>query len=162
MPRPRKGATEVKDVDRGFEQFQRDAEKASRGAHVSIGIQATEAAQTRAFALTNVTLAATHEFGSRDGRIPQRSFMRATIDREREAISRMIDGAAEKVAHGSSLERELGTIGEWVKSEMIRTIDQTIGLAPLKKSTETRKGSTKPLIDTGQLKAAITWKVSKA
>ena len=162
MPQPAKSTSEVKDVDRGYQKFQRDAERVSREAHVSIGVQATEAAKFRAFQLTNVTLAAVHEFGSRDGKIPQRSFLRATVDRERDMVSNMMKRATKRVANGSSLEKELGIIGEKVKAEVIRTIDQSIGIQPLKKSTETRKGSTRPLIDTGQLKASITWKVEKA
>lgn len=163
MPaQPKRGPTRVKDVDKGYKEFERQAKRAGKGAHVRIGVQATEAAQKRAFHLTNVTLAAVHEFGSRDGRVPQRSFLRATVDRERPLIQKMLDRAARGVADGGSTEKELGVVGERVKAEVVRTIDQTIGLKPLKASTVARKGSTRPLIDTGQLKASITWEVHKS
>lgn len=148
----------VKDVDLGYDAFMRRMQKHMRGPNVTVGIQGTEAAQDRGFGETNVTIAAVHEFGSRDGKIPQRSFIRATIDRERELIRRMLGKAAVAVATGGNAYRAVGVVGEKVKSEMVKTIDRSIGLKPLADSTIEAKGSSRPLIDTSQLKNSITWK----
>lgn len=153
----------VRDIDRGYKRFQKQMREYRHGPSVTIGIQATDAQRGTEegadFADSNVRLAAVHEFGSRDGRIPQRSFMRAPMDRERAKFKRMLNRAVRSAAINGDAKRQLGIIGEVARAEMIRTIDMSIGLLPLKSKTIERKGSTKPLIDTGQLKAAITWKV---
>lgn len=150
----------VKDVDRGYKAFQRNMVRFIRKPNVTVGIQATEAAQTRGFGETNVTIAAVHEFGSRDGRIPQRSFIRASVDRERALLNRMLDTAVRRIAESGDARRHLGLVGERARAEMVRTIDNSIGLAPLTPAGIRSKvrPSTTPLLDTGQLKGAITWK----
>lgn len=157
MPAPVK----VTDKDRGYRKLKRELRKHRKGPYAQVGIQGTEAAQSRGFNQTNVTLAAVHEFGSKDGRIPQRSFIRATIDRERALLERLLRRYALGVPAGESLARGLGIVGERARAEMVRTIDNSIGLKPLTKAgiRSKRKPGTKPLIDLGILKGSITSKV---
>lgn len=162
MPAP------VTDKDRGFRKLKRDLVRHRKGSFVQVGIQGTEAAQKRAFNQTNVTLAAVHEFGSRDGRIPQRSFIRAPMDRERKLFERLLTRFARGVPSGGSLAVGLSIVGQRAVAEMVRTIDNSIGIRRLAKSTLRRRrqmalkgrpASTVPLIDTGVLKGSITYKV---
>jgi hypothetical protein len=56
-------------------------------------------------------------------------------------------------------ERSMGLLGEAVLSDQRQTIDRSIGIAPNKPSTVERKGSSRPLIDTGALKRSTTYVV---
>ena len=154
----------VADIDRGFRRVLRALRQYQRGPNVTVGIQGTEASAPREFGQTNVKLAAVHEFGSRDGRIPQRSFIRATVDRERGLIHTLLQRAAHDAAATGNAARGLGVVGEKVQAKMVQTIDQSIGLKPLTRAgiRSKKKPGTKPLIDTGQLKGAISWKVHGA
>lgn len=153
--------TVVKDIDRGMRAMVRRFTRYRRGPHVAVGIQSTEAALKRAFNQTNVTLAVVHEFGSRDGKIPQRSFMRSTVDRERMHIEKLLSKVSHKTAlQAEDITRTLGKVGEYARAEMVRTIDQSIGLKPKAAATLRRHpGKTTPLIVEGILKRSITWRV---
>lgn len=155
-------ARNVVDRDRGYRKFARNMRRHAKGPNVTVGVQGTEASETRKFGETNAAIAATHEFGSIDGRIQQRSFIRAPMDRERALILRMLEVAVRSTARDGNARKHLGIVGARARAEMVRTIDQSIGLALLARSTRLRKGSSRPLIDTGQLKGSITWKVHGA
>lgn len=152
--------SEVKDVDKGYKKFVENMRRHEKGPHVRVGIQGQGNQSPREeFGISNVRLAAVHEFGSRDGRIPQRSFIRATIDRERKLLDKMLERAVRNAAEHGDHRKELEIVGQKAVAEMVRTIDQSIGLKPLSTQTIARKGSSRPLIDTGQLKRSITYKV---
>lgn len=139
--------------------MKREMRKHRGGPHVTVGVQGTEAAEDRGFGMSNVKLALVHEFGSKDGRVPQRSFIRSTIDRERRLLLRMLKRAARNTATYGNVARHLGIVGEKAQAEMVRTIDQSIGLKALAQSTIDRKGSTRPLLNTSGLKRSISYKV---
>lgn len=146
----------VVDIDKGFRSIGRHLRKMIPGPNVTVGIQDAEAAENRE-GITNANLMAIHEFGSMDGRIPQRSVLRSTVDRERRLIGRMLERAVKNAAGNGNPRRELGRVGEKVRAEMVRTIDQSIGLEANAPSTIAAKGSSKPLIDLGILKNSFTW-----
>lgn len=139
----------ISDRDRGWKRFKRSWRQAS-GLKAKVGIQNQEAAADHG-GIRNVELAAIHEFGAG---VPERSFVRATVDRERSQIIRLLDRVGR--AQGADIRRKLGLLGLKVRGLMIRTIDQSIGIEPNAPSTIARKGSSRPLIDTGQLKNSIT------
>lgn len=151
----------VVDIDRGYKELGKRLRRFRDGPNVTIGVQATETSLTRAVGLTNVALAVVHEFGSKDGKIPQRSFLRGTADRERPLFERMLKIAARNITAGRNVRGELGRVGEKGVSEVKRTIDQSIGIEKNADTTIAAKGSTTPLIDTGILKNSITWKVHR-
>ena len=91
--------------------------------------------------------------------IPERSFLRSTVDREQKKIEKQLERAGRDFSIGKGLKAALGTVGAFVVGEIRKTFDRSIGLAPLKPATVARKGSTKPLIDEGQLKGSITWEI---
>jgi phage gpG-like protein len=106
-----------------------------------------------------VDLATVHEYGSKDGRIPQRSFMRSTCDAQQKKHTTIIQKLQSKViAGGLSIKQALGQLGEVVAKDMVQTINS--GITPeLKPTTVKIKGSSKSLIDTGHLKGSITHEV---
>jgi hypothetical protein len=87
--------------------------------------------------------------------IPERSFMRSAFDKNVQKYQRACLREAKKaLLQRQTPEQAIGRVGEIAKADVIRGIDRGIS-PPLKPATVRRKGSSKPLIDTGQLKQAI-------
>ena len=113
--------------------------------------------------LTNVQLAAIHEFGAPRAGVPERSFIRATIDANRstyraEVIPRLIKAVVEA---RSSIHRAFNLLGLKVVADIKNRIVTGAGVPPpLKPATIAAKGSDRPLVDTGRLLGAITHEVT--
>jgi hypothetical protein len=112
--------------------------------------------------LGNITLlevAAIQEFGAPAASIPQRSFVRSTVDNNRGAIYKTIGALAKQIARGKlTREAALERVGARVEGMIKRAIAD--GIEPANApSTIARKGSSKPLINTGQLRSAVTYEV---
>ena len=94
-------------------------------------------------------------------KIPERSFMRAGYDKEKENIIRESEKLLEKV-----LKLELPvkvffeTLGELIVG-MIQKYLTDLSNPPLHPATIKNKGSSNPLIDTGHLRESITYKIVK-
>lgn len=130
-------------------------------AHVKVGVLASQggSAPVGDGEITLVELAAIHEFGSPAANIPERSFIRGTL-REgdvKSGLTRLIGAAARAiVAEKAEVKESLDKIGAWTVAQIKRRIKAHIE-PPLKQKTIDAKGSSTPLIDTGQLINAITW-----
>lgn len=162
-------AVGVKVIDRGWEAIkERMRVVRGTGAVVKVGVQGTQAAANHQNThLTVAQLAAIHEFGKvihqprmrRTIVIPERSFLRATIDQYRDAITRRDVLLAQGYVLGKfELKPSLELLGQYV----VGLIKQRIanGIAPPNSPwTIAQKGSSKPLIDTGQLRNSITYQV---
>lgn len=148
----------VEDIDRGFKALVQHMTRFKGGKSVRVGVQGSEAGEDRD-GITNAELAAIHEFGSPGAGIPQRSFIRSAIDREKTKINKLLERAVKSAAATGSAIPGLGVAGEFAKGQMIKTINESIGIAPNSAATIKQKGSSRPLVDTGVLKASITWKV---
>lgn len=110
---------------------------------------------------TLLGVAAVHEFGAPAAGIPQRSFIRATVDLKRAEIEKTQADLAAQVAAGKIDGRTaLARLGAFVQGLVQQRIAEGIGPA-LKPETVRRKKSSKPLIDKGQLRSAITHKVGE-
>lgn len=103
---------------------------------------------------TSVTMVgAIHEFGSPARNIPQRSFLRATVEAGRRKYRQLFKKLSEKIVDGKITKKEaLGIIGLQVQGDVQERI--TDGIDPELKS---REGT--PLIDTGHLRQSITFEV---
>jgi hypothetical protein len=120
--------------------------------HVKVGIIGDE---------TNATIATVHEYGSPANNIPERSFMRSTLTNERVKIGRLQAKAVAAVVAGKiSARLALDKIGAYVAGAMQANVVNG-DFAPLAPATIKAKGSDKPLIDTGQMVGAISWKVEE-
>jgi hypothetical protein len=135
---------------------------------VKVGVQGLEAAANQQNTTLTVSQIATiHEFGKvihqprmrRTIVIPERSFLRATIDQYQAAIARRDVLLAQGFLLGKfQLRQAMELLGTYV----VGLIKQRIadGILPRNAdSTIARKRSSKPLIDTGQLRNSITYKV---
>lgn len=105
---------------------------------------------------TNAEVGAAHEYGTEN--IPQRSFigqaMRRRVKEFRALAARLLQMVIYKRA---TAEQALGLLGAWAVGAIKTTITRDGTFAPLAPATIARKGSSKPLIDTGQLIGSITW-----
>ena len=151
----------IKDVDRGWRQLRRDL----KSAHVKVGYFAGPKDARPGDPITNVELAVVHEFGSPGQGIPERSFMRSTIDAQTNeyigVLNKLLKMALSARAVGTSVTRALGILGEKVSADIKKRVMTGEHIPPpLKPRTIARKGSDRPLIDTGRLITAITYLVS--
>lgn len=103
-------------------------------------------------------IAAVHEFGSADGKIPERSFLRVPLRQNTDLFKAMFRAQMAKVAKGEltmfQAMDQIGMKGASVSREAINA-----GLQPgLAESTKKRRehGGDTPLWDSGQLVQSIT------
>jgi hypothetical protein len=151
----------VKDRDHGYQKlFRRLAEPAG---NVTVGVHEDRGGVPHGDSdLSIVDIWTIHEFGAPGAGIPERSFIRGWFDErkeENEAALRKIalavlDGRVASVSQGLDRFGVLCTGG--VQKRIAVGIDPPN--APL---TVALKGSSKPLIDTGQLRSSIAHKVEK-
>ncbi len=130
--------------------------------HVKVGVLAD--AQHEDDPIGVLELAAIHEFGTRDGHVPERSFIRRTFEQKDPQVKEFCEKLAKAIVTKGemSIDRALGLLGEFAVGEIRKTMTEGDGVPPpLSPDTiRRRKGrSTRPLVDTGQLKGAITYKV---
>lgn len=119
-----------------------------------IGDKAT--AQKTGGDLTVVQVAEIHEFGA--GHVPQRSFIRSTMNANRTEYQKRMDAAIKKTLESGEIENYkegLGTTAEKYRGDVIMTIRNRI--AP---ELKTRKGGV-PLWDTGQLVGSIAVEIKE-
>jgi hypothetical protein len=137
----------------------RERNAKAKGAQVRVGVFGSETHEGTD--LTLVELAAIHEFGSPAANIPERSFIRRTLDAKHDEIKKYLKEAAKSVVEGKTpLQRALNLLGTWAAREIKKTITQGPGIPPpLRPATIAHKKSSRPLVDTGQLKNAITYVV---
>lgn len=148
-------------TDRGADGLLSRLRRAA-GARVRVGVleEATKASrEEEGSALTLLEVAAVHEFGAPAAGIPQRSFIRAGVDAQLPEIQRVQRALAGQTIRGAiTLDVALDRLGAKVAALLQNRIAAGID-PPNSPATIARKGSSKPLVDTGQLKAAITWRV---
>lgn len=104
-------------------------------------------------------IAAVHEFGSEKMKIPERSFIRSWVDANRASIANMFQRITTRIMD-DKLTPDMGLkqLGVYVKGGIQRQMRGTF--VALKPRTIKRKGSSVPLIDTGQMRASVRFVVS--
>lgn len=168
----------VEDIDHGWKRIQQDMRKAGMSPLVvDVGIIGSEAEEQHESFLgkedaTNAEVGATHEYGApgkgwRGADIPERSFIRATVDEKHNDIDRLFQRAA-KGALGDKikLKRGLGLVGEKVvaliKAKIRKGISPPLSNVTIElRKKQFGKASTKQLIATSQLMGSITHVVRK-
>ena len=99
-----------------------------------------------------------HEFGT--AMTPERSFIRSTINGQSRDIKKVAQAQYKKVLNGTiTTEDGLGVLGAFTAG-LIQEKFTSNDWAPNTDRTQARKGSSTPLIDTGQLRQSISFKVN--
>lgn len=105
-----------------------------------------------------VDYAIANEYGT--SKIPERPFMRSTADEEAKKWSALMDKIVEDVTKGDfEFERKIGLVGEQMVSDIKEKISSNVP-PPLKPATVKRKGSSRTLIDTGNMRNSITFRIT--
>ena len=108
---------------------------------------------------TIMTIGAIHEYGAGDN--PVRSYLRMPFTMFKKKINQFIAKQFEKTSEGTTIDDALDMIGIFCRNISVKAFSSGgYGKWPdLEPETIRRKGSSKPLIDTGTLRNAITWVV---
>jgi len=102
-----------------------------------------------------ILVAAVQEFGSPSKNIPPRPTVSTTFDENLDELNRRKTKEYQRILDGKSTARQgLSRIGEWMVSKIRRKITQ-LKTPPNAPSTIAKKGSTNPLIDSGQMRQSV-------
>lgn len=158
-----RGKITIKDKDLGWTDFMKRIGEMKID-RLRVGILADSEAgglHVEGADLSVAEIAAVNEFGTEDGRIPARSFIRSSFDSNREANVRLFDKLLGQVLDGKMpLEQALGLLGLKMSSDIKKKITSNVP-PPNAPSTIEKKGSTKTLVDTGRMLNAVTWAIDK-
>lgn len=147
----------VRIQDLGWAKILRET-AAAGGIAATVGVHEAEGATTYPSGQTVAEVAHLHEYGTRD--MPARPWLSegmAVADVEgasRRAVEGIISG---KQTAAQALGKAAESVAVAVREEL-----PDLPLAPLAESTVEKKGSATPLVDTGELREAITARVVKA
>lgn len=110
------------------------------------------------FFLEEVALyAAANEFGT--DKIPSRPFIRQTVDKNQAKYLRMMERAGLRIGPTLKPADALIPIANELRNDLITAI-QTWQSPPNAPATVDKKGYDAPLVETGQMQRAITWRVA--
>jgi len=124
---------------------------------VDVGILTGEG-QHKDSDLTVAEIGFYHEFGT--VKTPERSFIRSTINGESKAIKKVARAQYKLVLDGKSTNTKgLGILGAFTAG-LIQQKFTSNDWKPNSEKTIEDKGSSRPLIDTGQLRQSISFKVN--
>jgi len=101
-----------------------------------------------------------HEFGSSDGKIPERSFLRSALDENKaELLKFWKDGAAKAILTlNKDSEKILALLGQMMQAAVQQKI-VNVKTPANAISTVVNKKSSNPLIDTGHMRQSIRWEI---
>lgn len=173
-------AEKVKDIDRGYKAFMEAIAELKKQPYVKVGVLGSQALEKYPEeASTVVEIATFNEFGTAGkqitqssvfagatpgatkgkGAIPERSYIRSTMDQKRATYQRLVELLAGEIyLKKKSIGQVLGLIAERIKGDIQRKI-VTLKDPPNAPSTVAQKGSTNPLVDSGRLRQSIDYEV---
>lgn len=146
---------DVRDTDRGWKRLGRVIRLAGRPS-VTAGIHGRDKGRSEG-AINNVGLAAIHEFGAPLANVPERSFIRSTVDDKLKSWQRLLNRLGGSIyALEMPVEQALNVMGLRMASDIQRTINKgRPEWDDLKPATIARKASAKALIDTRELLRSV-------
>jgi hypothetical protein len=147
----------VKIIDRGWEKLKKEMLRTAAGRVAKVGVQGDEAEATYEDGWSNATNAAVHEFGTIDGKVPERAPMRTSFDENVQKYERQAAKSAKAILGGQAkTEGELLLLGEAYRADVLKKIKA--GLEPgLAESTLVGSASTGlPRADYGDTPLMVT------
>jgi len=108
---------------------------------------------------SSALVASVHEFGAPSRGIPQRSFLRAGIEKSLPQLIALNGANLAAIGRGQmDIQTALGRLGQAAAGAVKREIIEGT-FTPLKPATIRRKKSSRPLVDTGQMRQSVTYEV---
>lgn len=150
------------DDDGSLDRFIKNAEKI--GGHVEVGWLGSKThigGGGGKRSITMADLAAIHIYGAPSKKIKKRDPLTLAIMENQDKYRNMIESRVVSILNGSM---DIGTLWQFIGMEAQADIQRYMvngKFAPLSLKTVKRKGSSKPLIDTGQLRQGVTYIVVK-
>jgi hypothetical protein len=126
---------------------------------VYIGIPSSTNA--RQGASNNATIAAVHEMGAPSRGIPARPFLIPTMQNNAEKYTNLMAQGFRNALQDKEKSAEVYEKIGLVASSDVKDYIVSGQFVPLKESTIDRKGSSKPLLDTGEMRNSISYEVRK-
>lgn len=153
-----KSGVKVIDRDLGWAAIRRNLRQMDNvTTKVGLPAEGAVAGEGEATSMSEVaTVGVVHEFGAPARNIPERSWLRSVYDENRNRLQRVKAKETGRVIDGKQDARQaIARVGGWFAAQVKAKIRKG-PFAPLEPETIARKGSTKPLIDTGQMIQSIT------
>lgn len=145
----------VEIVDKGWEELLHNLQVEE---HVKVGVLGN--AGNAESGLSMAELAMIHEFGTDDGHVPARAPIQTAFrESERDLVALQQTVAKAIYARRITVEQGMELIGQWFAAEVKKTITEGDQLLENASATIEKKGSERPLIDTGRLVNAYTYEV---
>lgn len=134
----------IREKDLGMGHFLREAEKLRKKPFVKVGVTQAKGSKLRPDGKkTTADIAQIHEYGAPDAGIPERSFIRSTVNKNQAKYDNHIEKLRDQIFDantGMTTERALGLIGQEVSGDIKNTIRN--GIQPgLKPATIRRKNA---------------------
>jgi hypothetical protein len=150
--------SKVTDTDRGFKKRFAAYATLAIPRTVAVGIlEAEGAAQSEDGALTVLQVAIINELGLG---VPARSFIRAWFDQNRPKCVKFIFRTLAQAAEGKfTIDQAYDRIGLRFAGQIQKFIADGVEPANSLETVRQKRGSTKPLINTGQMRSSIRHKV---
>lgn len=151
-------ASNVKEIDHGWKDIKKMLKKMD-GSSVVVGFPSETNKQHPNTDFTIAELVAVQDLGRKDGSIPARPFMEQTFEKNKNRISKLQLKLKDRVlTKRDTIRKALGKLGVWYEGEIKKEIT-TGTFEPLSQATIDKKNSSKPLIDEGIMRNAVTSKV---
>ena len=150
----------IRDDNREWKAFKKKLAELKNRPLVAVGVLGKEGSEAyKDGTFTTVDVATANEFGTET--IPARSFMRSTYEQDQSRFLAIIRRYKLKlVTNKVTVNKVLTMVGLYAQSRIQRMITQGgIPFIPNSPETIERKGSSSPLIDTGQLRQSIRYEV---
>lgn len=156
---------DVNDVDLGWKKIEKEL-KSFEKSTILVGFQEGSVTKTeikgqreKKGGLNMPAIASANEFGTKN--IPARPFMRTSFDENLRKITTLIEKQYELIGQGNSTaQKSLDVVGV-IMVGFIQQKIRAIVSPPNSPRTIAIKGSSKPLIDFGQMIQSVTYKVQK-
>lgn len=123
---------------------------------VRVGFQHGEATEDDGTDICDI--AAWNELGTAN--MPSRPFLRKSVDENTDKINSFLQSKKSELANGTDAEQILKEIGIFQKDLIQEKITEG-SYAPNAESTIRRKGSSKPLIDTGRMRQSVNYVIKQ-
>lgn len=131
----------------------------SQGPYIKVGVIGN--GMTDDGKLSMADLARIHEFGSPAAGIPERSFLRRTFYEKRDEVQKIFKQVIDAMLNKKlPFVKAANIIGLWAATQVKNRITQGEHIPPpLQPATVKRKGSDRPLVDTGALVGSIGYEI---
>ena len=139
----------------------KDLKKAMKSVRILVGLPKGTPTNEDYQGLTVIEVGAANEFGVPSKNIPARSFIREPLFKNEAKFKKLAQTIGVSILDGSnSFDVGVNKKGVWG----VKTIQDSFtnnNWEPLKQRTIKAKGSSNPLLDTGNLRQSITWEIAK-